>query len=175
MAVLSELVVGQIGRRIALASVICCAAAQGWGQSILDRPNRTIVKEEAVQYLYPEQVTVPAGKSIPVALHFRIAPGLHVNSHTPKYEFLVPTALTIPADSGVKLDAANYPAGTEYALLAEPTTKLNVYTGDFTIDARITAAPGDHLVQAKLRYQACDQTQCMPPKTANVAIDVVGK
>jgi DsbC/DsbD-like thiol-disulfide interchange protein len=162
-------------RLSAIALVLCCAAVQGSGQSILDGPKHAIVKEEAVQYLYPEQVTVPAGKSSPVALHFRIAPGLHVNSHTPKYEFLIPTALTIPADSGVKLDAANYPAGTEFVLPNDPGTKLNVYTGEFSIQTRITAVPGDHLVQAKLRYQACDQTQCMPPKTITVAIDVVGK
>ena len=34
---------------------------------------------------------------------------------------------------------------------------------------------GDHLVEAKLRYQACDEAQCMPPKTITVPIDVVGK
>jgi hypothetical protein len=30
-------------------------------------------------------------------------------------------------------------------------------------------------VEAKLRYQACDQTQCMPPKTITVPIDIVAK
>jgi hypothetical protein len=30
-------------------------------------------------------------------------------------------------------------------------------------------------VQGKLHYQACDQNQCMPPKTIAVAIDVIGK
>ena len=57
----------------------------------------------------------------------------------------------------------------------DPKTKLSVYTGEFALQARITATPGDHLVQAKLRYQACDQTQCMPPKTITVPIDVIGK
>lgn len=148
------------------------------GQSpsaFFDRPAHSFAKSEAVQYLYPEQVTVAAGRSTPVALHFRIADGLHINSHTPKDELLLPTALSFPAASGVKLDAAHYPAGHDYTLPAEPGTKLSVYSGEFEIQARITAAPGDHLVQAKLRYQACDQTQCMPPKTATVAIDVLGK
>ena len=48
-------------------------------------------------------------------------------------------------------------------------------TGEFVIQARIVAAPGDHLVEAKLRYQACDKNACMPPRTITVAIDVIGK
>jgi hypothetical protein len=60
-------------------------------------------------------------------------------------------------------------------LPADPKTKLNVYTGEFVIQARIVSTPGNHLVEAKLRFQACDQTQCMPPKTIPVAIDVIGK
>ena len=59
----------------------------GWiqsGSGERRRRARTGAKAEAVQYLYPEQVTVPAGKATPVALHFRIKQGLHINSHTPK-------------------------------------------------------------------------------------------
>jgi hypothetical protein len=157
-------------------TAICCAAVQGIAQSpLLDKPDHSVLKQEAVQYLYPEQVAIPAGKSTVVTLHFRVAPGFHINSHTPKEEFLIPTALAIPAESGVKLDSAIYPQGTEFILPADPQTRLIVYTGDFAIQARITTAQGNHLVEAKLRYQACDQQQCMPPKTANVAIDVVGK
>jgi hypothetical protein len=43
------------------------------------------------------------------------------------------------------------------------------------IQARIVATAGNHLVEAKLRYQACDNNACMPPKTIVVAMDVVGK
>jgi hypothetical protein len=134
-----------------------------------DGPVRNVV-----QFVFPEQVTVPAGKSTVVALHFRVAPGLHINSHNPKDEFLVPTTFSIPDGAGVKLDGAAYPAGAEMTLPLDPQTKLSVYTGDFTLQARITAAPGDHLVEAKLRFQACDNRACMPPKTIPVAIDVRG-
>lgn len=160
----------------AIAAIFCLAAVQGIAQlPLLDNPVRSIDKAQPVQYLYPEQLSLQAGKSTPVTLHFRIASGLHINSHTPRDKFLIPTSLAIPAGSGVKLDAANYPAGIDYALPAAPKTKLNVYAGDFAIRAHLTAAPGDHLVQAKLHYQACDETQCMPPRTANVAIDVIAK
>jgi len=50
-----------------------------------------------------------------------------------------------------------------------------VYTDEFVVAARIVAQPGNHLVEAKLHYQACNDTQCMPPKTITVPIDVIGK
>lgn len=139
------------------------------------KPSRSGAKAEAVQYLYPEQVTVTAGKAAPVALHFRIKEGLHINSHEPKDEFLIPTVLSIPEPSAVRLESVEYPAGKEFTLPVEPKTKLLVYTGEFAIQARIVAQIGDHMVEAKLRYQACDANACLPPKTITVPIDVVGK
>ncbi len=152
------------------------AFAQGQAQDPLsESPHHSILKSEAVEYLYPEQVSVPAGRSTALALHFRIRENLHINSHTPREEYLIPTVFSIPESSGVRLASATYPAGADFTLPVDPKEKLSVYTGEFTIDARIVAAPGDHLVEAKLHYQACDQNACMPPRTITVPIDVVGK
>ena len=158
------------------ALVLFAAAAAGLGQvQESAKAARTGARAEAVQYLYPEQLTVPAGKTTQVALHFRIKEGLHINSHEPKDEFLIPTVLTIPESSGVRLENASYPPGTEFTLPVDPSTKLIVYTGEFAIQAHLVAQPGDHMVEAKLRYQACDANACLPPKTITVPIDVVGK
>jgi hypothetical protein len=137
--------------------------------------GRSILKTPAVEYLFPEQVTVPAGKSSAVALHFRVAEGLHINSNKPREDYLIPTTFAIPEDSGVRLEAAAYPAGADITLPIDPGTKLSVYTGEFSIDARIVAAPGNHLVEGRLHYQACNQSACLPPKTITVPIDVIGK
>jgi hypothetical protein len=161
---------------VAMAVVgLTALAAQGQIFGGNAAQDRSIAKVNAVAYLFPEQVTVPAGKSSPVALHFRVAPGLHINSHTPREDYLIPTTFSIPASSGVRLSGASYPAGTDVTLPVDPKTKLNVYAGEFIIQTHIVALRGDHLVQGKLRYQACDNTQCMPPKTASIAIDVIGK
>jgi hypothetical protein len=138
-------------------------------------PVRTAAKSAAVEYLYPEQVTVSAGKATTLALHFRIAPGLHINSHTPAEDELIPTTFTIPEGSGVRLDSASYPPGAEFTLPLDPKTKLSVYSGEFVIQARIVATAGDHLVEARLRYQACDNSACMPPKTIIATIDVISE
>jgi hypothetical protein len=143
--------------------------------SLSESAHKSTHKAEAVEYLYPEQVTVPAGKPSAVSLHFRIQQNLHINAHTPRAEYLIPTVFSIPEASGVQLAGANYPAGTDFTLPVDPSEKLLVYSGEFAIQAHIIAKPGDHLVEAKLRYQACDQNACMPPKTITVPIDVVGK
>jgi hypothetical protein len=159
------------GTRVAAALFFSMVTLQAHGQDY----GRDVARPAAVAYLFPEQVTVPAGKASPVALHFRIAPGLHINSHTPREDYLIPTALSIPDGAGVRLAEASYPPGSDFALPIDPQTKLSVYTGEFVIQARIVAAPGDHLMEAKLRYQACDQSACLPPKTITVAVDVIGK
>ena len=90
------------------------------------------------------------------------------------FRSLIPTTLSIPDASGVRLDGAVYPPGTDFTLPLDPKTRLSVYTGEFTIQARVVAAAGSHLVEARLRYQACDKNACMPPKTITAAIDVLG-
>ena len=154
---------------LALAATACAQSP------LVESPNHSIVKSGQVEYLFPEQVNVPAGKASEVELHFRIAQGYHINSHAPHDDYLIPTVFSMPAASGVTLKDANYPAGTDITLPIDPKTKLNVYTGEFAIKARIIAPHGNHLVQASLHYQACDKDACFPPKTITVPIDVIGQ
>lgn len=157
-----------------IAAVLVALAAHA--QSPLsDMPNRSIAGGAAVQYLFPEQISVPAGKPSPVSLHFRIRQGLHINAHHPKDSYLIPTTFSAPADESVRIEGLSYPDGSDFTLPADPKTTLSVYTGEFTIQGHIVAARGNHLLDAKLRYQACDVNACMPPKTIPVAIDVIGK
>jgi hypothetical protein len=137
--------------------------------------GQTGPKSQAVVYLSPEQVTIHAGKPDTVNLRFRVAPGLHINSHTPSDEFLIPTTFSIAGAEGVQLAAASYPAGETISLASDPKTRLSVYTGEFVIRAQIVSAAGNHLAQGKLHYQACDRNQCMPPKTISVPIDVIAQ
>ena len=166
-----------LGNTLLICALLTVPASAAISQqdSLTAPPRQSAVKTQAVEYLYPEQVSLPAGKPTPVTLHFRIQQNLHINSHTPRAEYLIPTVFSVPETSGVKLANAVYPAGTDFTLPADPDQKLSVYTGEFAIQARLISSPGNHLVEAKLRYQACDQTQCLPPKTITVPIDVIGK
>ncbi len=157
-------------------AVLALAAWAAQGQMFAGgAQDASLLKGEAVEFLYPEQVNVAAGRATPVALHFRVAPGLHINSHTPGGDYLIPTIFSLPQSSGVRLSGLSYPAGAELTLPIDPTTKLSVYTGEFVIHARIEATRGDHMLQGKLHYQACNLNQCLPPKTITVPLDVIGK
>ena len=165
----------KLNMKIGIAATLAFGLVTLLSQAQNDMPNRSILKGAAVEYLFPEQVTLTAGKSSPVTLHFRIAQGLHINSHTPREDYLIPTTFSIPDGSGVRLEGASYPEGTDFTLPIDPKEKLSVYTGEFTILTRMVAEPGNHLVEARLRFQACDNNACMPPRTITVPIDVIGK
>ncbi len=129
---------------------------------------------DPVQYLYPEQVQLPVGKPQQVDLHFRVRDGLHINSHTPRDKSLIRTELIVAEPPGVHVQAVTFPEGSDYASAAFPGHKLSVYTGEVVLHARIVATrPGEHMLEAALRYQACDAGTCFPPKQAPVALDLV--
>jgi len=128
-----------------------------------------------VSYLFPEQVSIPAQKSTDVDLHFRVADGLHINSHTPREKSLIATNLAVAETSALKVTGVEFPAGTDYAFAFEPSNKLSVYTGEFTLKAHLTAPAGNYMLQGLLRYQACDSRSCYPPKTIPVAVNVISK
>jgi Disulphide bond corrector protein DsbC len=130
---------------------------------------------QSVHFLYPEQITVTAKKDSVVDLHFKINPGLHINSHTPREKSLIPTQLIVIEPPGLKISAVDFPPGTDYSLAAMPHDKLSVYTGEFVVHAHIEAQPGDHMFEGVLRYQACDTNSCFPPRKAPVAIDVIAR
>jgi Disulphide bond corrector protein DsbC len=142
---------------------------------VVAQSHATSGKPTAVTYLFPEQITLVADKPTAVDLHFKVAAGLHVNSHTPHAEELIPTTLKLPETSGVRLSKAAFPPGTDYAFAINPQEKLSVYTGEFTIHAELVAAKGEHLVEGTLHYQACNNESCMPPHSIPVAIDVIAK
>ena len=119
--------------------------------------------------------TVAANHRATIELHFHVLPSYHVNSHTPTLDYLIRTELTLPVAAGVKPGEATYPAGQPYSFSFDPKTKLSVYAGDFIVKLPVTAAPGPHSIDATLRYQACNNASCFPPKNLPVKIDFTAK
>jgi len=158
---------------ITLALAVVPATAQAPFSDL--QSHSSGAKAASVVYLYPEQITVAAEKPSSIDLHFRVADGLHINSHTPRAEELIPTTFKMPETQGVRFTRTVFPAGTDYTLAGDPPEKLSVYTGEFTIHAELMASKGDHLVQATLRYQACSSNTCLPPRSIPVAIDVIAE
>ena len=132
---------------------------------------------KAKQYVIftTEEQTVKTGKKSVIELHFKVSDGYHVNSHTPKSELLIPTNLTLKPATGITASPTEYPAGTAYSFSFEPGEKLDVYTGAFTVKIPVVADAGSHTVDGVLRYQACDNAACYPPKSLPVEFIVNAK
>jgi DsbC/DsbD-like thiol-disulfide interchange protein len=127
-------------------------------------------KSKAYVLYAAEQQNIPASKHATLELRFHIVPGYHVNSHTPKSQLLIPTALTLQPAAGVKPGPLEYPAGQPYSFSFDPSDKLDVYAGDFTLKLPLVATPGQHTVDGSLKYQACDNASCYPPRTLAVKV-----
>src|SRR5215813_1533903 len=82
-------------------------------------------------------VTAPKATQTPVTINFRVPAGYHINSNTPKSEFLIPTALKMDVPTDVVLGKTTYPAGEDLSFPFSPDEKLNVYTGDFAITLNV--------------------------------------
>jgi Disulphide bond corrector protein DsbC len=121
-------------------------------------------------------VTVRLGQSAPVAFTFHIKPGFHVNSNKPASPELIPTELKFSPPEDLVVAKVQYPAGVLTSFPFDPTEKLSVYSGDVIIKATVLPAPkaaiGNYTVHAELKYQACDNSACYPPKRLPVAFDV---
>jgi len=121
-------------------------------------------------------VSAPQSAQTIVPLNFRVASGFHINSNTPKSEFLIPTALKMDVPTDIVLGKIDYPEGKDLSFPFSPDEKLNVYSGDFTVNLTVhplsSVIPGKYVMRGVLRFQACDNAQCFPPKTLPVSFEV---
>lgn len=123
-----------------------------------------------------EPAVVVAGRRSVVEVHLMVADAYHVNSHTPKSELLIPTSATLaPQDAGVRMEPVEYPRGMSYSFATDPGEVLDVYTGAVVLRVPVVAAAGEHVLQGTLRYQACDQKSCFPPRTLALAVPFTAK
>ncbi len=111
-----------------------------------------------------------------VELNFRVSSGFHINSNHPNSEFLIPTTLRMDIPTDIVLGGTDYPKGQDLTFPFSPDEKLNVYSGDFTVGLTLhplkSVVPGKYAMHGVLRYQACDNAQCFPPKTLPVNFDI---
>jgi cytochrome c biogenesis DsbD-like protein len=140
-----------------------------------DTPEAGNKTPQTVRFAGPDQIEIAAGKPQVVELHFKIQDGFHINSHTPHEKTLIPTQLMVVDGDGVNVTGVDFPPGTDTSFVFAPNEKVSVYTGSVMLRAHMTVAPGGHLLQGALRYQACDANECMPPRKIPVAISLLAK
>jgi len=143
-----------------LALVGAAAMRQAGGRS-LDAALTPIVSATAVK----------PGARVHLALRVVVPEGLHLQSDRPRDPSYIPTTLWVdPAAATVR--ELVFPPSTDFRVEGLPEL-LAVFEHDIVIgvDAVIPAgtAPGQLTIPARLRYQACDNKVCYPPRTVDAA------
>lgn len=131
------------------------------------RTNTSIVKVAA------NAPTVQRGKSTWVNVRVFIAHPYHANSNPASQSFLIPTTVTIAPAQGLTIGKPSYPKG-KMKKFSFTTTPISVYDGTIVVRVPVTVArsakAGVHNLSGTVRYQACDDRNCLMP--ANVRFNV---
>ncbi|MBW3541339.1 MAG: DUF255 domain-containing protein [Planctomycetes bacterium] len=112
---------------------------------------------------------LPAGRQARLLVYLKLSDGWHINANPAQPEGLIPTKVTIVSAAGIKLDNVHYPKGRKLDIpdIAEPAL---VYDGEayiygtLTIPAEAAEMPADEM-EIRIRYQPCNERQCLAPKT----------
>jgi thiol:disulfide interchange protein DsbD len=115
-----------------------------------------------------ESASYPAAHgALEVVLLAEIAEGWHVNAHRPTSDALIPTTLSVTPPQGFDVGEIEYPAPERRTLGFAGGETLLLYSGlvRFRIPLVVETAVTRQGVtfEAKLRYQACDDTRCLRP------------
>jgi len=145
--------------------MVCCGA---WAQL---GPSAPELRVQAV----PETDTAAAGQPLRVLIDCTLPEGWHVNAHTPLEDFLIPTDVSIAPTPAVKSVQVVYPPAKKIKLSISDQ-EMAVYDAQFRIGVMVTwaegLAPGPYSLSASLRFQACNDKTCAPPKTQAIDIPV---
>jgi hypothetical protein len=142
-----------------LVSLTCACAQTPNALTVADAPKVTVARKATVDH----------------KLKLEVKDGYHVNSHKPNDEYLIPLKLTW-GEGPLEAASLSFPAPKieEYSFSEKP---LSVFDGAFEITTKFRpkadAAPGMGFMAGKLRYQACNDKMCLPPKTIDIKVPVL--
>jgi Thiol:disulfide interchange protein DsbD, N-terminal len=120
----------------------------------------------------PARLAIKRDATAELSLKAELQAGFHVNSNSPGDDYLIPLKLTWNKEP-LEAEQVNYPKPQMEKLGFSPNP-VSVYTGTFEIVTRFkalpTASPGMAFMNGKLRYQACNNKECLPPRTVEVRV-----
>ena len=102
-----------------------------------------------------------------------IPSGYHVNSNRPLEKFLIASQLQFESPTGVRVGPILYPRPILRSLKFSKS-KVSVFEGHTTIRFTVTVPASFKAnsveLKGRLRYQACSDDVCFPPKTREVKL-----
>jgi DsbC/DsbD-like thiol-disulfide interchange protein len=120
----------------------------------------------------PVKVQASAGKSSGdkqvVLVELKIDKGWHIYANPVDLEELVPAETIVKVKAGGKAVPAkiDYPAGKPRTEKGVGTFKI--YEGKVVIPVELTKT--DAAVEVSVRFQACDESRCLQPKTVKLNV-----
>lgn len=129
--------------------------------------------EKAKLALAEDRTAYEPGTVARIAAVLTVEEGWHVQSHTPSFDYLIPTVLTLDLPVGFREVAIVYPphemwkADFEEQPLAVYQNEVHIVA---TVEVPIDAVDGGIEIAATLRYQACDDRQCLPPTDVSASV-----
>ncbi len=125
--------------------------------------------------LVADRSAYEAGEAVRLAAVVEVEERWHINSNKPAQEYLIPTELQLELPPGSGTPTFIYPPDNAYQFPFE-TEPVLVYDGRFNIVAEFLL-PGDLAggtlpISATLRYQACDDRQCVAPTSAQTQLQL---
>jgi suppressor for copper-sensitivity B len=145
------------------ALLVCFALAL----PALAQPPR---EEKADLSVTADRTAYEPGETARIAAKVTVEEGWHVNSNTPTFDYLIPTKLNLELPAGWPDESVRYPKH-EMKSFAFADQPLAVYDGKIVILSEVKlpadAQKGSVPVRVTLRYQACNDSQCLPPVTTD--------
>jgi hypothetical protein len=116
--------------------------------------------------------TVTRGGSARATIVMDIPGGLHVNSNRPNSEYAIPTTIRV-SSPGAKVGAVSYPRGKSRRFQFSDDA-ISVYEGrtSFNFNVNVPANFKGNIVRVRavVRYQACTDEVCYPPKNKEITL-----
>ncbi|MFO0918571.1 MAG: protein-disulfide reductase DsbD family protein [Planctomycetaceae bacterium] len=115
---------------------------------------------------------LPAGGKCKFLVILDVEKGWHINANPPEPDNMIPTQVTVASKVDLKQAETKYPTGKKLVVEVFPEP-VSVYEGEVEIRGEIDvpAAAGGKTddLEFQIRYQACNDKTCLPPKTLKLA------
>ena len=144
--------------------------------------NHYLTSEEGLRNETSSFVTATAeiqshnGGIFNVMFQLNIAEGWHMNANPAGQDNLIPTTITVDADTPFEILDIAYPQGrsTRFEFSNEA---LNVYEDNLTIPLQLKRKPNmkhdkDVSITLQLTYQLCNETECLLPQTLDIPLEL---
>lgn len=140
--------------------------------------QRATQESSFVQLNVAPEFSITPGKQKYISLSFFIKEGYHIQAHQVKHENLIPTKLNMDTSDVVIFGNPIFPEAVEFRMKGSDEV-LQVYRDTLVIDVPIMSVKSVEKekfpINAKLFYQACDNSKCYFPRELFFIMKLIDK